>query len=149
VIRSPTPDPPPPLRLLGRAGRLRCPRCGAPGVFAGWFRMRERCPGCDLRFERGEEGYFIGGYTLNLIAAEVLLVLFLLAIGLATWPDVPWRLLQYGGGALMIAVPILFYPFSKTLWLALDLIFRPGDEEVTRSVQAPEHPDRRPPDDPG
>lgn len=25
----------------------------------------------------------------------------------------------------MILVPILFYPYSKTLWLAVDLLFRP------------------------
>jgi hypothetical protein len=46
-----------------------------------------------------------------------------------TWPDPPWALLQYGGIALMVLVPFLFYPFSKTLFLAFDLIFRPPTSE--------------------
>jgi hypothetical protein len=33
--------------------------------------------------------------------------------------------LLYGGIALMIILPVLFYPFSKTLFLAFDLVFRP------------------------
>jgi uncharacterized protein (DUF983 family) len=138
VEPHPPPSRAPAQRLLARAFLLRCPRCGARPVFAGWFRMLERCPGCELVFERGEAGYFIGGYTVNLIAAEVLLVLFLTAVVIGSCPDVPWTLLQYGGAALMVAVPIAFYPFSKTLWLALDLLFRPGGEEETRSTDAPD-----------
>jgi hypothetical protein len=42
-----------------------------------------------------------------------------------TWPSPPWRLLQYGGVPLMIVAPFVFYPFSKTLFLAFDLAFRP------------------------
>jgi hypothetical protein len=41
------------------------------------------------------------------------------------WPSPPWTLLQYGGIALMVLAPFVFYPFSKTLFLAFDLLFRP------------------------
>jgi hypothetical protein len=34
-------------------------------------------------------------------------------------------MLLYGGVALMVILPVLFYPLSKTLFLAFDLIFRP------------------------
>ena len=44
---------------------------------------------------------------------------------LLTWPSPPWNLLLYGGVTLMVVLPLLFYPFSKTLFLAFDLIFRP------------------------
>jgi hypothetical protein len=47
------------------------------------------------------------------------------AIVLATWPSPPWALLQYGGIALMVVVPFVLFPFTKTLFLAFDLIFRP------------------------
>jgi uncharacterized protein (DUF983 family) len=30
------------------------------------------------------------------------------------------------GAAQMIVTPIVFYPFSKALWLAGDLVFRPA-----------------------
>lgn len=52
---------------------------------------------------------------LNIIAAELLFL---------TWPTPPWTLLQYGGLVLMILAPFLFFPFSKTLFLAVDLLFR-------------------------
>jgi hypothetical protein len=44
----------------------------------------------------------------------------------ATWPCPPWNLLLYGGMVLMIVVPVVFYPFSKTIFLAFDLVFRPA-----------------------
>ena len=42
------------------------------------------------------------------------------------WPEPPWDFLLYGGMALMIVAPVVFYPFSKTIFLAFDLIFRPA-----------------------
>lgn len=51
--------------------------------------------------------------------------LVLLGVVVLTWPSPPWRLLQYGGIALMVLAPIIFSPFSKTLFLAFDLLFRP------------------------
>jgi hypothetical protein len=79
--------------------------------------------------ERGEEGYQVGAYMFNIVAAELVFALIFLAILVATWPSPPWDLLLYGGGALMVVAPVLFYPFSKTLFLAFDLIFRPPAPE--------------------
>jgi uncharacterized protein (DUF983 family) len=119
-------------RLLARAVLLRCPRCGRAGVLRSWFDVRERCPACGLRFERGEEGYYLGSVLFNVIAAEAAFVVGLVAVILLTWPHTPWNVMFWGGIGLMILLPILFFPFSKTLWLAFDLVFRPsvpGDEE--------------------
>jgi hypothetical protein len=34
--------------------------------------------------------------------------------------------------AVAVVVPVLFFPLSKTIWLAIDLRFRPaGPDEVT------------------
>ena len=60
-----------PWRLLGRAFLLRCPNCGGGKLFYGFFKVRERCPTCGILLERGEADYFIGAYTLNLIAVEI------------------------------------------------------------------------------
>jgi len=87
--------------------------------------MRKACPGCHLILDRGEPDYFLGGYLLNFVAAELLIVAGGLAVIVMTWPDVPWNALTWGLVLLMIPVPVLFYPFAKTLWLAIDLIFRP------------------------
>ena len=80
---------------------------------------------CGLRLDRGEHDYFIGAYLLNLIVAEVLLAVGLLAVLLATWPDPPWDPIQYGGAVLMLLAPLATYPYSELLWLAFDLTFRP------------------------
>lgn len=125
---------PSPWRLLGRALLLRCPNCGHGSLFTGFFKMRERCLNCGILLERGEPDYFIGAYTLNLIAVEVLLAGTFLVVVVATWPNPPWAALQYGGVVLSILGAVLCYPFAKTIWLAIDLIFRPPKREdfITR-----------------
>ncbi len=136
--RTARPDLPPPfpesstpfswarLRVLvGRALRLRCPNCGGGPVRASWLKRLPGCPVCGLRLDRGENDYFIGAYLTNLIVAELVLALGLLAVLLATWPDPPWDAIQYGGVALMVLAPLATYPFTELLWLAADLAFRP------------------------
>jgi hypothetical protein len=78
--------------------------------------------------ERGEDGYVVGAYMFNIIAAEMLWLALMAVVTWKTWPDPPWNLLLYGGGGLMILLPFLCYPFSKTIFLAFDLVFRPADE---------------------
>lgn len=96
-------------------------------MFRSYLRQRPACPTCGIRLDRGEADFFIGAYTLNLIAAELLVVFGgLLVLGL-TWPDVPWNLLTYGLAALMVGAPVALYPVSRQLWLATDLIFRPPE----------------------
>ena len=49
-----------------------CPRCRAGKIFhkSVWVfpQMYERCPACDLKFER-EAGYFLGGRDCTLLAS--------------------------------------------------------------------------------
>jgi hypothetical protein len=79
-----------------------------------------------MHLERGEEGYQVGAYMFNIVASELAFAILFLGILAATWPSPPWDLLLYGGAVLMVIAPFLFYPFSKTLFLAFDLIFRPA-----------------------
>ena len=124
-----------PTLLLWRAVRRRCPNCGWPDAFESYFKLKERCPKCGILLERGEGDYFLGAYALNLIGVEVILAAAFLVVMVATWPDPPWNALQYGGALLAVIVPIVCYPFTKTIWLALDLIFRPPKREdfITRT----------------
>ena len=88
--------------------------------------------------ERGEQGYQVGSYMFNIVAAELVFAGSFLAVLLATWPSPPWGLLFYGGMALMVLVPFAFFPFSKTLFLAFDLTFRPPTlEEFASKGSAP------------
>lgn len=120
-VRRPTP-----AQLLERALTLRCPNCGFRGIFSNWLTMKERCPRCNWLFER-EEGYFLGGYALNLIVAEFLAVAIVVAVLLFSDLSTGW--VQLLGAFLAIALPILFFPFSRTLWIALDLALHPQGSE--------------------
>ena len=114
--------------LLGRGLVRRCPMCGSGGLFRSWFEMRERCPSCRLRLDRGEHDFWAGGWMLNIVGVETVFVL-LIALGvIAAWPDVSWTLVTWLGVIGMIALPVLLFPTSRTLWLAIDLVFQPARE---------------------
>lgn len=112
------------FRLVGRAMVLRCPRCGSAGIFATWFRLKRECPVCGLALDRGEHDHWLGAYAINLIVAELAAAALIVGFMVITWPEVPWDWVQYGGAVLVVLTPILFYPFARTIWLALDLAFR-------------------------
>lgn len=95
-------------------------------MFDQWIKQRPRCTACGIRFDRGEGDYFIGAYTVNLIIAELAVVGGMVIGVLLTWPDVPWKLLPWVLLPLAIGFPLLTYPFSKALWLAIDLIYQPA-----------------------
>jgi hypothetical protein len=99
--------------------------------------MREACPVCGLHLERGEHGYIVGAYMFNIVGAELIFAAIFLGIVYAMWPSPPWRLLQWGGAALMVLLPFLLYPFSKTLFLAFDLLFRPQGFEPDDALRGP------------
>ncbi len=85
--------------------------------------MVDRCPGCDYRFER-EEGFFLGAIVVSVIITELVIVA-LIAIGFAlTLPDAPVVALAIAGGVLAGLTPLVVYPFTKTIWTAVDLIMR-------------------------
>jgi uncharacterized protein (DUF983 family) len=120
------------LRLYARALRLRCSHCGGAPVMASWFRTHSRCAACGIRTERGEEDFFLGSMMFNIVLSEGLLVVFLVGLVVALWPAVPWTFLTYGAPALMAAAPFLVFPWTKTLWLASDILIRPVTEEEMR-----------------
>jgi uncharacterized protein (DUF983 family) len=113
--------------MIGRALRRRCPRCGGR-AFSSYFRLTERCERCGLRFER-EPGYWVGALIINTtVAFASFLLVFIGGIAL-TWPDVPWGYLGVLTVATMAILPVVFYPLSKTLWMALELSWHPLEEQ--------------------
>lgn len=116
-----------------RALRRRCPACGGGPIFTRWVRIKESCPHCHLLLDRKEDGYALGGFWLNLLFAEGVTASLFVGTLLATWPSPPWTLLQYGLPALALLTPIVFYPFAKMLFLALDLSVRPAERHEHRA----------------
>ena len=112
-------------RLARVAARRRCPSCGEGRIWDGWLRLRRSCDRCGFVAHRDEPDYFIGAYLVNLIVAELVTAILCAAIAIATWPQTPWRAVLWGGATAAILAPLLFYPFTVTLWLAVDFYFRP------------------------
>ena len=114
--------------MVGRALLLRCPVCGAGGLFGPRRRpllgLPERCGGCGLVFAR-ESGHWTGSWGLNVIVSFTLLfVVLIVGIALA-YPRGPgWGLVVAALGVSLV-FPLVFAPWSTTLWLVIDLRLRP------------------------
>lgn len=115
--------------MLARGVARHCPICGSGGLFSSWFTMIEQCPRCGHTFERRpEEGFFLGAYVINVVVSEggLALLLFGYAIVIAASGENPPMVpMIIGAVALAVILPLAFYPSSKTLWSAIDLIARP------------------------
>ena len=106
-------------RLLARGFTRRCPRCGSGHLFHHYFTMVPDCPRCRLHFER-EPGYWTGALAINIAAIFAIFVVAFVVILAFTVPDVPVAPTLAILVPVMVVGPILFYPFSKTVWMAVD-----------------------------
>ena len=113
-----------PWRVLFRGCTKRCPVCGQGHLFETWFRILDRCPRCNLRFER-IEGHFSGDIGVNTIVSFGALMIVLMVGFLAFWPTPPIVPIIVLAAVIAGIMPLVFLPFSKTIWLALDLLMRP------------------------
>lgn len=86
--------------------------------------MVDDCPRCGYHFER-EEGFFLGAYVMNLGFTQVAVVAYIGLAVVLTLPDPPLLRLAVGGALVALAVPLLTYPVSKTLWTSIDLVMHP------------------------
>jgi uncharacterized protein (DUF983 family) len=117
--------------LVHRAVRLRCPACGEGVLYARPFMMRDACACCGLVYE-AEHGFFVGAIYVNY---AVTVVVGLGSALLANWLH-PMSLAAQLAIAvpLMLAVPVLFFHHSRSLWLALNA-FVSGLERRTADRQ--------------
>jgi uncharacterized protein (DUF983 family) len=110
------------LRAERYALGLRCPRCGRAPLFRGWFTMNVVCAVCDLKFERAQ-GYWVGAIYVNYAFTTRIAVggVFLLR----AWADLdtPWQLTLWV--PFVIAFPLWFFRYSRSLWLGLEYGLNP------------------------
>ena len=108
--------------------RQFCPRCRQGRIFRkplwrGWLSTNERCPVCGLRFDRSEQGYFIGAlyvsYAISLVPVLFLVVLF-------------WRVSGLAYEMALLAAAVAYLPFvplvvrmSRVLWIHIDQTLDP------------------------
>ena len=110
--------------MFRRAALRRCPVCGARHLFRRWVFMVEACPGCGLHFRR-VDGQWLGSWFLNIIVTQTAVALVLIIGVAAADPHPNLAFIGFGGLLAACAVPVLFFPFARTLWTAIDLAMRP------------------------
>jgi len=112
---------------VGDIFKQRCPRCRVGSIFLysifrGFPRMHERCPVCDLRFER-EPGYFLGAmyvsYALGLVVIALMAALLWAATGWWITKDTIWAVVLF----LPLAPTTTL--FARVLWIYLDQTIDP------------------------
>jgi uncharacterized protein (DUF983 family) len=117
---------------FGRALRRSCPYCGGGDVFNSWFEIRKQCPTCGVTYAY-EDGYFLGSYPVNLVTTELLAAA--IVIGLIIWSSLSVLQMQIAAVALAVGMPLIGYPYSLLIWVALDVAFHPPDPSTgTRAI---------------
>ena len=109
-------------KILRWGATRRCARCGHGHLLHHYLKMVEDCPSCGLHFER-EPGYFAGALAINIITIGAVFAVVFVALLVATIPNVPVIPLLIVLVPIMAIGPIVFYPFSKTIWVAVDRAF--------------------------
>jgi uncharacterized protein (DUF983 family) len=110
--------------MLKRGMTRHCPVCGAGHLFRQWVRMAPSCPRCGLHFQR-VPGHWLGSWFLNICVAQTAVVMVLIVGVAITYPDSPMGLIALLTVVAALAVPLGFFPFSRTIWSAIDLAMRP------------------------
>jgi uncharacterized protein (DUF983 family) len=122
------------VAVFARGMTRRCPRCGSRKLFKSWFRIRERCPRCGLRLER-EEGGFLGAMTINYVVTAGVWLALLVVWLVVDLPDLHVAALTIASLAVAGLFPLLFWPFSKTIWASVDyLIYRTSPDYGSREA---------------
>jgi uncharacterized protein (DUF983 family) len=123
---SVTLDEPLTLRtLVSRAFRRQCPVCGNGGIYQGWISIKPECPSCGYVFMR-ESGYFLGALAVNIIVAELISMIVLVALFI--WTSLEWWEIELIVLPLALGLPFLFIPYARGLWMALDLRVQPKNQ---------------------
>jgi uncharacterized protein (DUF983 family) len=127
---------PKPFTMIRRAAVLQCPRCGSRRTFIRrWVARYERCRTCGIRWNR-EQGFELGPVGLNLLFTFFSLAVGMIVAFVATSPDFPVFAMTVCFMAAAIVLPLFFYPFTNTLWLAIDLLaHKPDEAELADAAQ--------------
>jgi len=134
VVRARAGNDPAAGRAVWHGLTRRCPRCGSGHLFRRWVKIRERCPRCGLRLER-EEGGFLGAMTINYAVTTLVWLIVLVVWLVLDLPGLHVGALTITSIAIVALFPLVFYPFSKTIWATVDyLVYRSNPDYRTRDA---------------
>jgi len=72
-----------------------------------------------MHFER-EQGYFAGALAVNIVMVGGLFAMVFAAMLIFTAPDIPVIPILAIIIPIALIGPVVLYPFSKTIWMAVD-----------------------------
>lgn len=78
--------------------------------------------------QRGE-GAFLGSLSLNYGVTGAAFIALLITWLVIDLPDVQFVPLLLASIGVCLIVPLLFYPFAKTIWSAIDLMLHSSDPD--------------------
>jgi hypothetical protein len=70
--------------------------------------------------------------AINIGITEGLFGILVVTIALLTGPHVPWGWVLAVGLTFNAVFPVAFYPYSKMLFVAIDLLLRPAADRTWR-----------------
>jgi hypothetical protein len=103
-------------------------------MFLTWATLRESCRRCGLRFE-AQHGGFLGAMTLNYLFAMAVWLAVLVGSLMATAPDVATGPLVVASVAIMVVMPLLLAPTSKSVWAAVEFLVLRADPNYAAPVR--------------
>lgn len=124
---SATPEPhatgtaAPPIADVALKGR--CPRCGAPTLFAGWVRFADRCGACGLDFSKFNVGDGPAAFLTLIVGAVV--VTLAITLELTVHPPLWLHMLIWI--PVTAAAVIVLLRVSKAALLALEYRNKAGE----------------------
>lgn len=96
----------------------------------------DRCRTCGIAWHR-EHGFELGPIALNIVITFGALAVGMVVAFIATAPDFPVGALTAGFVVGAIVIPLLSFPFTSTLWMAVDLLaHRPDEQELAAAAAA-------------
>ena len=125
------------LKMFRRAAVLKCSLCGSRRTFIRhWLGRHERCRTCGIRWNR-EQGFELGPVGLNFLFTFFSLAIGMVVAFVSTSPNFPVRTMTLAFMGAAIVLPLFFFPFTNTLWLAVDLLaHKPDDAELAEAAAA-------------
>jgi uncharacterized protein (DUF983 family) len=127
---------------LSRGWRLRCPRCGEGKLFRNFLLMHDRCSACGFVYERAP-GYFLGStyvnYGFTVLSLTALYLTLHYGFEFTNQAVTPVLVIYF------LTVPLLFFRYARSLWLAMDTFYDVEGAKVTDPYHRSDFPEGQQP----
>ncbi len=86
--------------------------------------VADACESCGFAFER-ESGYWVGAMIIGTTVTFAAMLAVFVGGWVLFWPTPPWTGILVVTSIVALTTPVLFYPWSKSIWSAVELSYHP------------------------